>query len=244
MICYRSVFVAAPLCAALISPVAIAIPAAVQDFEDGTTLGWTAGGGPVGGTPLAGPTVVPGGMGGAADDFLRLTAVGDFGPGSRLSAINRTSWSGDYTAAGLTTIGMRLGNFGVTDLYIRLLIEDLTGLAQIRYAITDAVFLPSASGWMNAGFSVAPADLTSLQGDITALLASVTQIRILGSADPDWLFSPGLQPSVNATLGVDDIAPNVFGQGDGVNDLPEPAIGWLLALGLIGALGHRPRRNR
>ena len=70
-----------------------------------------------------------------------------------------------------------------------------------------------------------------------AVLASVTHLRILGSADPDWLFLPGSQPSVTAILGVDNITPNVFEDdvnGNGGNEVPEPSSAWLVALGLLG----------
>ncbi|MGK2952373.1 MAG: hypothetical protein ACSLEZ_08320 [Thiobacillus sp.] len=102
--------------------------AAVQDFEDGTTQGWTAGGGPLGGVPLAPPTVVSGGAGGAQDDFLQVTSLGGSGPGSTRSTVNPAAWGGDCTDAGLATIGMDLRNFGAADLYIRLLLEDLSDL--------------------------------------------------------------------------------------------------------------------
>jgi len=240
----RSLYHAVPLCAALLAPEAFAIPAAVQDFEDGSTQGWTAGGGPLGGVPLAPPTVVSGGAGGAADDYLQVTSTGGSGPGSRLSAINPAAWSGNYAGAGLTSIGMDLRNFGPSDLYIRLLLEDLSDLGQVSYAITAAVFLPSGSGWTDVNFSVAAADLIELQGDPAALLESVTHLRILGSGDQDWLFSPGAQPAVIATLGVDNITPNVFGDGDGGNGVPLPSTGWLVSLGLLSAAGLARQRRQ
>lgn len=235
---YKSVVLAASLCTALLAPPAIAIPEAVQDFEDGTAEGWTFGGGPLG-VPSTPQPIVSGGAGGADDQFMQITSTGSSGPGSKLAAINPTAWGGNYTDAGLTTIAMDLRNFGATDLYIRLLIEDLSELPQARYAITDAIFLPSGGDWTNASFSVAAADLTALAGDVTTVLASVTHLRILGSADPDWLFSPGTQPSVAAVLGVDNITPNVFGDdgnGNGGNEVPEPSTAWLIALGLLGVV--------
>jgi len=232
MIQFRSVLLAASLSAALLAPPALAIPAAVQDFEDGTAQGWTFGGGPVG-IPPTPQTVVSGGAGGADDQFMQITSTGTSGPGSKLAAINPTAWAGDYTDAGLTTIAMDLRNFGATDLFIRLLIEDLSDLPQARFAITDAFFLPAGGDWTNASFSLAAADLIALEGDVNIILASVTHLRILGSADPDWLFSPGTQPSVSAVLGVDNITPN--GDGGG-NEVPEPSTAWLVAIGLLAAL--------
>lgn len=232
----KSVVLAASLCTALLSPSAFAIPAAVQDFEDGTAEGWGFGGGPLG-VPATPQPVVSGGAGGADDQFMQITSTGGSGPGSKLAAINPTAWGGNYTNAGLTSIAMDLRNFGATDLYIRLLLEDLSDLPQARYAITDAIFLPSGGDWTAASFSVAAADLIALQGEVATVLASVTHLRILGSADPDWLFAPGFQPSVAAILGVDNITPNVFGDGgngDGDHEVPEPSSAWLVALGLLG----------
>ena len=241
MIQSKAIVLAASLSAALLAPPAFAIPAAVQDFEDGTAEGWTFGGGP-GGVPSTPQTVASGGAGGADDEYMRLTSNGTSGPGSKLSAINASAWGGNYTDAGLTTIDMDLRNFGASDLYVRLLLLDLSGLPQALYAITDAVFLPSGGDWTAVTFSVTAADLIALEGDPAALLQSVTELRILGSADPNWLFKPGEQPSVTAVLGVDNITPNVFGDGDGDNEVPEPSTGWLLVAGLVAATARA--RNR
>jgi hypothetical protein len=235
----RLIFLASSLCACLLATPAEAIPTALQDFEDGSTQGWTVGGFfPIGSHP-APPTVMSGGPGGATDKYLQLTAVGGSGPGSKLSAHNAGAWSGNFAAAGLTTIGMDLRNFGATDLYIRLVLEDLTDLANPHYSITDAVFLPVGSGWISGSFSVDVPDLIQLQGDIGALLQSVTRMRIVGNGDPNALFTPFSQPSVTALLGVDNIRPNVFGGpggGNGGHGVPEPPSSWLLPLGLLAAL--------
>lgn len=235
MIQFQVVIRAASLCAALLAPPAFAIPAAVQDFEDGTAEGWTFGGGPSG-LPSTPQTVVSGGAGGLSDEYMRVTSTGGSGPGSNLSAINADVWGGNYTDAGLTTIGMDLLNLGATDLYIRLLLLDLSDPLTAVYAITYAVFLPSGGAWTAASFSVAGADLIALEGDVSALLQSVTQIRIVGSSDPNWLFSPGQQPPVVAVLGVDNIMPNVFGDDGGNNQVPEPSTSWLVAIGMLAAL--------
>src|SRR6476620_10626219 len=68
------------------------VPAQLNDFETGTTQGWTNGGG------ASDPSnVTTGGPGGANDNFLRITARGGSGAGSRLASFNRSSqWIGNY----------------------------------------------------------------------------------------------------------------------------------------------------
>jgi len=95
----------------------------IDTFEDGTTQNWVVG---LLGAPHANPpiNVSSGGPSGVDDNYLRLTAVGGAGPGSRLSTINLNQWAGDYITDGITAISMDLYNQGQTDLYLRLLFAD------------------------------------------------------------------------------------------------------------------------
>lgn len=232
--------------ALLLAPAAWAIPTAVQDFEGGTTQGWTAGGGPTGAVPFVVPAVVPGGPDGPADHFLRI--VSEAGAGSRgnsLMAINRDAWDGDYLAAGLTSVTADLRNFGVTDLYVRLLVVDVDNN---RFASTGAVFLPAGSDWRAGAFSLAPGDLLAGLGAVDDLLQSVTELRIWGTSDPNSVFRPGDNRlnAVSGVLGVDNLVPNVFGDGNGGGSngaVPAPATAWLALLGLVGAAGAARRRD-
>lgn len=165
------------------APAAWAIPTAVQDFEDGTTQGWTAGGRPLGAAPPVLPAPAAGGPGGPADPFLRIgSGVGGGGSGSNLVAINRGARDGDYLAAGL--------------------------------------------------------------GAVDDLLQSVTALRIWGTGDPNAVFRPAdnRHNAVSGVLGVDKLAPDVFGIGGGV--VPAPATAWLALLGRLGAGGARRWRRR
>src|SRR5215211_7030752 len=85
---------------------AIPVLQQVNDFEGGTTQGWTNG------PNAADPTnVTTGGPGGTADNFLRVSARGGAGAGSRLVSFNRASqWTGNYITAGVTGIEMDLKN--------------------------------------------------------------------------------------------------------------------------------------
>jgi hypothetical protein len=190
----------------------------VDDFEDGTNLQWSVG-------SLLHPApprnVASGGPGGADDSYLLLTAVGGAHEGSRLAAIRRGPWAGDYITAGVTGIAMDVHNFGATSLSLRLAFASAT-LAVIS---TLAIELPAASGWTTIVFPVTPADLTALTGPPAQVLARVGELRLYHS--PLTTF-PG--PPLVASLGVDD-----------VRAVPEPSTAFLLGLGLI-ALARVRRR--
>ncbi|PWB73274.1 MAG: hypothetical protein C3F15_10055, partial [Holophagae bacterium] len=70
-------------------------PLQVDDFEDGTTMGWEEG------APSPNPpvNVADGGPGGAGDAYLENTSSGGTGAGSRMVMFNNAQWTGDYVAA-------------------------------------------------------------------------------------------------------------------------------------------------
>ena len=113
----RSLFLAALLCLALPPSVAAVSVGHVDNFEDGTTQGWTIN--LLGfGAPAAYPTnVAGGGPSGVDDNYLLFTSLGGNGAGSRLVGINvGAAWTGNYTSAGLTRIRLQARNPGLTDL--------------------------------------------------------------------------------------------------------------------------------
>lgn len=220
------VFCALPLCAATIGQ--------VDDFEDGTTQGWQINSLGQGAPPLAVlPTnEITGGPAGANDNFLQLNSTGGGGAGSRLTVNNLfAQWSGNYTALGLTAIAMDLRNLGATDLAIRLMLENPDGGPPTDVAITDVVALPSGGGWTHVQFDLSPGALTAVLGDVNALLANVTGLRIYHN---DIAAFPG--PAIAATLGVD----NITALG-GQLPVPEPATVLFVAAGLAAALVPRAR---
>jgi len=95
-------------------------PGQTDNFEDGTTQGWTDGQG----NNTA--NIVTGGPAGAGDNYLQVSS-GTFGGGPHLTVFNRSQWSGDYLAAGATNISMDLKNFGSGFLHMRLVIRDCRG---------------------------------------------------------------------------------------------------------------------
>jgi hypothetical protein len=201
----------------------------IDTFQDGTTEGWFAGGGPVGGVPPFPPQNVPdGGPGGVGDAYLQITAVGGDGPGSRLTANNATQWTGDYLAAGVTSIEMDLRNLGTSDLTVRLLFEDPMGGPPVNEAVTSfGALLPAGGDWTHVVFPVSAADLTPLSGDPATLLGQVTFVRIIHSPTPDRPVA------VAGVLGVDNITA-----------IPEPSSLALTASAILaGLMASRRRRS-
>lgn len=226
--------------AALVSLI-IASPAAavtlgqIDDFEDGTTQGWTVAAGPMGATHPAPPAnIASGGPQGAGDAFLLLTSVGGPGssviPGSRMTAMNLSQWSGDYLAAGVGQVGLWARNFGSTDLSLRLLVENPTGGPPTDVAFSsDPVVLLAGGVWRKIRFSLDPDDLTAQLGTTSGALSSATVLRLYHATDGGF---PG--PPVFAQLGVDDIEALA---------VPEPSA-WTLLIGGFGIAGAALRRRR
>ena len=174
----------------------------LDNFEDGTTLGWSEGAGSS--NP---PThVTDGGPAGAGDGFLRNVS-GGFGAGSRLAMFNESGqWTGDYVSAGVTRIDAQLANFGTSPLAMQIAIATGPLLGPSRtswYASSDAVNIPPDGAWHAVSFSLASDSLSRVQGSnsLSTLLADVTEIRILSNVSgPDFRGD-----RIAATLGVDDI---------------------------------------
>jgi hypothetical protein len=168
----------------------------VDDFEDGTVMGWIEGA--ISPDP---PTNQPnGGPAGAGDNYLLNNSSGIFGAGGRLVMFNQTQWAGNYPAAGVTRIDLQMANFGAATLHMRIAIQ---GGAGTRYASTTAVALPADGVWYSASFGLTSFDLTNVGGlsSLADVLVSVNTLRILSaSAGPAWLGDVIL-----ASLGVDNI---------------------------------------
>ena len=192
----------------------------IDNFNDGTTMGWTAGGGPAGAVPPSPPS--------NTSDFLLLQSAGGNGPGSRLTAFNGLQWAGDYVAAGITSITMDVNNFGPTDLSLRLSLSDPFGSFQLAYT-TAAIPVISGAGWTSIEFSLLSSSMT-LVGATTLeeVLDSVLILRIYHSTDD----VTGQPTSVVGTLGID----NIGAQAPLQVPAPEPATMWLMSAGILVAL--------
>jgi hypothetical protein len=170
------------LIALLIASTSLASRAAVTLYQTesfDTLGGWTSGNpNPV--PPVIQPDAGPSGSG---DSALRITANGSSsGPGGKLVVFNRTTWTGDYTAAGIVSIAADLRNLGNTNLAVRLAFNGPGG-----WFVTAIAPAPRFDGWSSADFDLRPAALTAVSGgtNAAATLASVTEMRILHSSAAD-----------------------------------------------------------
>ena len=202
----------------------------IDTFEDGTTMGWGAGGQ----HPNPPTNVATGGPNGLGDGFLQIEATGGGGPGSKLAAFNMTQWAGDYAAAGIEQIRMSVRNFGPDDVFLRLLVLNFSGGFPSDMAITDAVLVAANGDWQSVSFDLAAADLTVLAGTAAGVRSNVQELRLFHNPNPTYPNPPIGPPAVTATIGVDNIQAAV----------PEPASVLLTSSGLLLALwARRLRRN-
>ena len=224
-VCFVVLAIAVPLSAVTVGQ--------IDDFQDGTTMGWFV----PGASPNPPANVPTGGPGGAGDAYLQLVATGGAGPGSRLAVLNVDQWGGNYLASGITAIQMSVNNFGPEDLHLRLLFEDFPDAPMMppdNLALSaNAIVMPAGSGWMTILFPVTAADLVGGGlGTVLGALIDVDTIRIFHNPAPEFP-GPGVGiPTVNATLGVDNI-----------HAVPEPGAIWLLGGGLMAVVGWRRGRT-
>lgn len=203
----------------------------MDDFEDGTLEEWTVAAGPGGGVPD--PSWAPqnalGGPAGADDNYLLMRSLGGGGSGSRLTVMNLTTWTGNYTMAGVTAIQMDVRNFGTTDLTLRLLFETLGAAGPTDVAVTSTgISLAAGSDWTSVLFPIDPGSLTELAGDINTVLANTNVLRIFHNDAP--VFPPD---PIAAQLGVDNFTATQV--------VPEPSTIMLAGAGLLAALLLRRR---
>ena len=206
----------------------------LDDFQDGTTQGWTAGTGP---SPIGTPPVPPAnamgaGPAGLGDDALRLTGIGGIGPGSKLVVDHLgAAWTGDYTAAGVGAIALDVNNLVAMPLTIRLAFQPPPGVAGGGSWITPGIVVPALSGWTTLEFRIQAGDLIApidaVATDAAATLAGVGRLRIL-HAEGDTLRGDPI-------LGQLDI--------DNIEAVPEPSVALVSATSLATLCALRVARR-
>lgn len=209
----------------------------VDTFEDGTTQGWIAG--VLGAVHPVPPANALGGPAGANDNYLVLTSLGGSGPGARLSAMNLSQWSGNYIAAGVSSVSMDLINLGSTDLALRLVFEDPMAGPPTNIAFSkNAFLLPAGGGWTQAVFSIGLADLQAGFGDVGTALMNTTVMRLYHSDTANFPNPISPIAPIVAQLGVDNIQ---AGAGTGPS-VPEHGSTAMLLLPVLLTAGYVRRR--
>ena len=174
----------------------------VDDFEDGTVMGWIEGP-----TSLNPTTNIPtGGPAGDGDAYLENISSGGFGAGGRQVMFNSSEWGGDYLSQGVELITADMANFGQTPMPVRIAFGQGPGAQNATWYVSEqAVDLPADGQWHSVEFGLSDADVTCVNGgcastSLADVLSDVTTVRILSAA------SPGFRGDrIAATLGVDNI---------------------------------------
>lgn len=199
----------------LLASPALAITFGQVDEFTADTEDWTSGFG----NPNPPVRVAEGGPFGPMDPFLEIRARGAEDQGGRLVAFNRSQWTGDYTAAGVTEIRLWLDNVdcernpgSCSVLEVRLGLRGVGG----SFSTLGSVVLDTG-GWIEARFPIRPQDLVAcaeflcdgpkaLPGtDAEGTLAGVFELRILHRT------TPGTSADVvDGALGVDRITAPEF----------------------------------
>jgi hypothetical protein len=224
------------LAAAMLAPLAVPAHAItlgqLDDFEDGTTMGWR------GNTTENAADEGPLGVGDDAlqvNSFQRLLTVSDLD-----QAFQPTQWRGDYMAAGVTRISMDVRNPNEFDLKLLLGIADdtlSTFGSGASYLTNYSITVPADDDWHSVVFSILPDDFVpsaanteSPPAGAGAVLGDVFQLRILHSTFPG-----------------DFRGDEVFGHFflDNMAAIPEPATGTMAAVTAAGwPLSCRRRQLR
>lgn len=184
----------------------------LNDFEGGTTEGWSHGG------PSPNPPFV---VNEDSNTFLRVVSTGTGGPGSRMAMFNRTGdWLGSYLDAGVTSITFDVRNSGDTALNVR--IGMLNTFGQIGVT-NDSMVLGVGSGWVSATLDLT--DLTLIGApDADSVLQNVFELRFLSVEVPAY--------EGDFIAGSMDL--------DNIRAVPAP--GGAALLGVAGLAGLRRRR--
>ena len=166
----------------------------VDDFEDGTTMGWT------GGKSGAPQNVANGGPSGAGDAYLQIIAAG-----FHLGTYNVLQWTGDYKNAGVSAVELDLNHISPSgdNVQMRLLVFGPGG----AFASRDRTPVLMGNQWAHYRFGLSTNNLVYVTGGTGVLddtLQAVTKVLIRNDSAVPTL--PGTHPPhITATLGIDNI---------------------------------------
>ncbi len=154
------------------------VPGQVDDFSDGTTMGWGTG------ASTSSPTwIASGGPAGAGDGFLRVTSDGGSGPGGKPVVINFDQWSGDYSGQGITAVRMDVRNSGATTLYVRC---GVWGTTPPRIGTLDFMEVLPGTGWQTVEIDLTDLGPVVPPPVVEDILSDIFQFRILSAQNQSW----------------------------------------------------------
>jgi hypothetical protein len=200
----------------------------VDDFQGGTTAGWTNG------AAATDPTnVASGGPAGTGDRFLLASSSGGGSAGGRMVVFNRSQWLGSYAGIGAISMDLKnLDNVAPLDpLSVRIAFKESTLIGSGGYVSTNAFALPADGQWHHAifqlnGSAMVPVGTTTLT--LAQLLGNPAEMRILSSTAPALAGD-----AIASKLGIDNI-----------RAIPEPSSFVLALLGLVAIAWRLGRRRR
>jgi hypothetical protein len=145
-----------------------------------------------------------GGPTGASDAYMRILSDTSREHGKMIVYNRSAAWTGNYISAGVESLSMAVNNLGATDLMLRLAFGTTPAPDSLGtwLSSTNAVNVPSGSGWMNVQFQIGPTKLTTVSGSASysTVMSGVSTLRLLHSTTPN---SRGV--AITAVLGVDNI---------------------------------------
>lgn len=184
----------------------------VDDFQNGSTTGWSEGGP----SPNPPSIVTSGGPSGTGDKYLFNISSGGSGAGSRQVIFSTGSeWIGNYLLAQVSQITADIKDFSSSaPLSLRIAVQG--GPSGTWFGSTTPVAVTTDGLWHHLSFGLSSAALSLVSGtdSLPAVLGNVSQLRILSSASAP----SNIGDAVSSSLGVDNI-----------RAVPEPSTWMMLA---------------
>jgi hypothetical protein len=143
-----------------------------------------------------------------------------------MACYNTTQWSGNFTSAGVGSIGVDFRDSGNTDLVMRLVF--FSADTSTQWVSNATASLAAGSSWQHFTFTVDPALFTQVTGTTSFASTISSANRMMFRHDPGSPSSTGV--TMAGSLGVDNVH---------ANPVPEPATLLVIGAGLAAILKRR-----
>lgn len=114
---------------------------------------------------------------GSDDAYLRVTATGGLGPGSKLLVTNSDQWAGNYFTNGVNAVSIDVRNPNTFPLSMRLAFRSGPSFLFSE----EAILVQPGSGWQTIEFPITQDSIAGV-ANFQTVLSNVTQTRILHNA--------------------------------------------------------------